>query len=172
MDTPTSEASSRWAATRESGQAFETVRLCDGRAVAYAEWGDPQGAPVIYFQGTPSCRLNHPDEAIARMLGARLITIDRPGFGRSDAAPGRKLLDWPDDVAQIADALGLERFALIGISGGGPYVAACAYKIPKRLTNVAIVGGAGPIDSPGATEGMARERRWGARIMRHAPWLP
>jgi pimeloyl-ACP methyl ester carboxylesterase len=155
----------------ECRPASNTIRLRDGRTVGYAEWGDPQGAPVIYFQGTPSCRLNHPDESIARALGARLITIDRPGFGRSDAASERKLLDWPDDVAQIADALGLERFALVGISGGGPYVAACAYKIPERLSNAAIVGGAGPMESPRATEGMARERVWGARIVRHAPWL-
>lgn len=155
----------------ESEKPFDTVRLRDGRTLAYSEWGHPQGTPVIYFQGTPSCRLNHPDETIARALGARLITIDRPGFGRSDAAPARRLLDWPDDVAQLSDALGIQRFALLGISGGGPYVAACAYKIPERLTGVAIVGGAGPIDAPNATEGMARERVWGARLMRHAPWL-
>jgi pimeloyl-ACP methyl ester carboxylesterase len=165
------EAFSNWNVSPPDLGSTGAVRLRDGRTIAYAEWGDPRGSPVIYFQGAPSCRLHHPDAAISRRLGARVITIDRPGFGRSDPKPQRTLLDWPDDVAELADTLRIERFALVGISAGGPYVAACAYKIPDRLTNVVIAGGGGPLDAPDATHGMARERRWGAVLIRRAPWL-
>jgi pimeloyl-ACP methyl ester carboxylesterase len=80
------------------------------------------GKPVVFFQGTPSSRLFHrPDESIALSLGARIIAIDRSGFGLSDFQPGRMLLDWPHDVVALADALKIDRFAVVGISGGGPF---------------------------------------------------
>jgi pimeloyl-ACP methyl ester carboxylesterase len=115
--------------------------------------------------------LLHPDEEVTRSLGARLIIVERPGFGLSDFQPGRRLLDWPDDVIELADYLGLNQFAVVGISGGGPYVAACAYKLPTRLTAAAMVGSAGPVDMPGAAAGMPRIRRVGAAIGRRAPGL-
>lgn len=149
----------------------DTIRLGDGRALGYAEYGDPAGRPVFFFQGTPSSRLVRPDEGITRALGARLIVVDRPGFGLSDFQPGRTLLDWPNDVVQAAERLGIGRFAVVGISGGGPYVAACAFKIPARLTAAALVSSGGPVDAPGATEGMPWVRRAGAAIARQAPWL-
>jgi pimeloyl-ACP methyl ester carboxylesterase len=102
-------------------------RLRDGRALGYAEYGDPGGTPVFFFHGSPGSRLQrHPDASIASELGTRIITIDRPGYGLSDFQPERTLLDWPADVAQLADALHIERFAAIGLSGGGPYLLACA----------------------------------------------
>jgi pimeloyl-ACP methyl ester carboxylesterase len=149
----------------------EQIRLEDGRRLGCAEYGDPTGRPVFLFQGTPSSRLLHPDEAITAELGVRLIMLDRPGFGRSDFQPRRTLLDWPADVAEVADGKGLDRFAVIGISGGGPYVAACAHEIPQRLTAAAMVSSGGPFDAPGAMEGMPRIRRAGARIAHVAPWL-
>jgi pimeloyl-ACP methyl ester carboxylesterase len=146
------------------------VRLRDGRALAYAEYGDPRGTPVLYFHGDPSCRLMHPDPGVSRSLGIRLLTIDRPGFGRSDPKPGRSLLDWADDVVEFADALALPRFAVAGASGGGPFVAACAYMLPERITRAAILGGAGPVEA-GSFAGMALERRAGYWMARHAPTL-
>jgi pimeloyl-ACP methyl ester carboxylesterase len=145
--------------------------LPDGRRLAYAEYGAPAGTPVFFFQGTPSSRLMHPDEDVTRDLGVRLIMADRPGFGLSDPKPGRTLLDWPDDVVALADALGIDRFGAVGVSGGGPYTAACAYRIPHRLTAAAIVGGSGPVDMPGTLAGSARERHIGYVVARHAPWL-
>lgn len=147
------------------------IRLPDGRRLAYAEYGDPGGAPVFFFQGTPSSRLMHPDEAVTRDLGARLIVADRPGFGLSDPKPFRTLLDWPDDIVALADALGIGRFGLVGISGGGPYAAACAYRIPQRLTAVTIVGGSGPVDLRNTLAGAARERHIGYVLAQRAPWL-
>lgn len=139
--------------------------------MGYAEYGNPEGRPVFLFHGTPSSRLLHPDEAITAALGVRLIVMDRPGFGRSDFQPGRTFLDWPDDVEELADLQLIDRFAVVGGSGGGPYVAACAYQTPQRLVAAAMVGSMGPVDVQGATEGMPWIRIAGASIGRRAPWL-
>ena len=131
------------------------IVLKDGRKLGYAEIGDPAGTPVIHFHGVPDSRLEGTlpgIEETARWLGTRLILPDRPGFGLSDYKPGRTYLDWPDDVIELADQLGLAQFAVIGVSGGGPYTAACAYKIPQRVTRAGIVSGVGPLDMPGAKE--------------------
>lgn len=149
----------------------QTLLLRDGRRLGFAEYGDPAGQPVLYFHGTPSSRLLHPDPEITHSLGARLMILERPGFGLSDFQPCRSLLDWPDDVVEAADQFGFNRFAVVGPSGGGPYVAACAYRIPERLTVAAMVSSGGPVEMPGSTEGMPRVRRAGAAIGRHAPWL-
>ena len=136
----------------------KTIKLKDGRTLGYAEYGAPEGKPVFYFHGFPSSRLDWPlfdTDAIAARLGARIIAADRPGTGLSDFKRGRKILDWPDDVIELADALQLDRFAVLGISGGGPYAAACAFKIPQRLTATTIVCGMGPSEAPGAKEGTA-----------------
>jgi len=144
--------------TQATGSPIETVRIIrlhDGRLLAYGEHGDPAGKPVILFHGTPGSRLFcHPDESIAASLNARIITIDRPGFGLSDFKPGRTLLDWPDDVVELADALQIDRFGVVGVSGGGSYVAACALKIPHRLATVAMISSIAPFDAPEATKGM------------------
>jgi pimeloyl-ACP methyl ester carboxylesterase len=149
-----------------------TVRLQDGRRLGYAEYGDPAGRPVLLFHGTPGSRLyRHPDDSIARSLRARVIVPDRPGFGLSDLQPGRTLLDWPRDVIELADALRLDRFAVAGVSGGGPYVAACAYAIPQRLTRAALISGGAPFYIPNASQGMAPTRKIGYAVVRHVPWL-
>ena len=152
-------------------QVFGEFELEDGRTLAFAECGAPAGKPVFFFQGTPSTRLLHPDGALSARMGARVITIDRPGFGRSSFCPGRALLDWPDDVLALADHLGIDRFAVAGISGGGPYAAACAYRIPDRLTGAAILGGFGPVYLAEMTGGMPRERLLAIWLVRYAPWL-
>lgn len=145
------------------------VRLGDGRMLAYSEHGTPFGEPVMFFHGIPGSRLfRHPDSSIARSLGARIITADRPGFGLSDFKPGRRLLDWPDDVVELADALHIDRFAVAGMSGGGPYVAACAAKIPHRLTAAAIISGFGPMDAPGATNDMVWHLHFLFSMARHS----
>jgi pimeloyl-ACP methyl ester carboxylesterase len=156
---------------RNMATTGEQIRLQDGRSLGYAEYGDPGGKPVFFFQGTPSSRLLHPDESITAALGARLIMLDRPGFGLSSFQPGRRLLDWPNDVVDVAGQLGFERFAVVGISGGGPYVAACARRIPERLVAAAMVSSMAPVDVPGSTKGMPPIRRAGAYIGRHTPRL-
>jgi pimeloyl-ACP methyl ester carboxylesterase len=133
----------------------QTMTLTDGRVLSYSEYGDSKGKPVFYFHGWPSSRLSaaihDPD---ARKLGVRLIAVDRPGYGYSSYKPNRALLDWPDDVVALADHLKIQKFAVMGVSGGGPYAAVCAYKIPKRLTNVGIVVGLSPIYAKEALDGV------------------
>jgi pimeloyl-ACP methyl ester carboxylesterase len=121
------------------------LQLPDGRHLGYAEWGDPAGRPVCYFHGFPQSRLEpaFADES-ASQLGVRLIAFDRPGYGLSDYKAGRTILDWPEDVSVAANALGIERFAVMGVSGGGPYAAACAFKLPDHVSSAAIVSGLGP----------------------------
>jgi pimeloyl-ACP methyl ester carboxylesterase len=107
--------------------------------------GDSQGPPILYFHGCPGSRLEAGVLArAATQARARLIAVDRPGIGLSPAQPGRRILDWPADVARLADALRLDRFAILGFSGGGPYAAACALRIPDRLFACGLVAGAGP----------------------------
>src|SRR5712692_426726 len=154
-----------------SNTTDNVFQLQDGRVLGYAEYGDPNGTPVFFFHGLPgSRRQRHPDESIAIELGARIITLDRPGYGFSDFQPGRTLLDWPDDVAQLADALHIEQYAAIGLAGGGPYLLSCAYKMPERLTSATVISGMGPVDHPEAMKGMMGSMRLGLGLARSVPW--
>jgi len=146
----------------------QQIKLKDGRSLGYAEYGAPEGKPTFYFHGFPSSRLDWPifdTDAVAARLNARIIAVDRPGTGLSDFKRGRKLLDWPNDVIELADALEIDCFAVLGTSGGGPYAAVCALKIPHRLTATAIVCGMGPSEAPGAKDGTAM------LLPGKSPWL-
>jgi len=132
------------------------ISLKDGRSLGYVESGDPTGKPVFCFHGSPGSRLDwnmFAGAASDNSVNARIIMPDRPGMGLSDFQKGRRLLDWPDDVSELADALQIERFAVLGISGGGPYALACAYKNSDRVSRTAILSGMGPSDAPGMKAG-------------------
>ncbi len=150
----------------------QTITLRDGRLLGYAEYGAPQGKPVFFFHGNPSSRLGARllDEA-ASETNVCIISIDRPGMGLSDFKPGRQYLDWPDDVTELADILKIDRFAILGISSGVPHAVACAFKIPDRLSAVAVVSGPCPFDIHVATEEM--NIAWRIRVLagQKAPWL-
>jgi pimeloyl-ACP methyl ester carboxylesterase len=123
------------------------ITLTDGRTLGYNGYGDPTGKPIFYFHGAPGCRIDWSifgDQTWAQAHHARFIAVDRPGMGLSDFQPNRKFSDWPNDVAQLADVLEIDRFAVWGYSGGGPYAAVCAQKLANRLTGAAIVSGVGP----------------------------
>jgi pimeloyl-ACP methyl ester carboxylesterase len=148
------------------------VRLRDGRRLGYAESGTPAGAAVFFFHGLGTSRvICPPDEAPALALGVRLIAVDRPGIGISDPQPGRRLLDWPLDVAQLADQLGIERFSVIGWSGGGPYAAACSYRLPTRVKAVALVSAPAPLAGAPAADYLRRFDRNAVRAAGRAPWM-
>lgn len=132
------------------------IILPDGRRLAYAEFGNPEGTPVLYFHGAPSSRLEPlliGDEVWQR-LGLRVVAPDRPGIGGSDFQPNRRFSDWPKDVVTLAEALGLEKFAVMGNSGGGPYAAVCAARIPERLSAAVIVSGGWQMNLPEAKNNM------------------
>lgn len=124
-----------------------TMTLPDGRTLAYIECGYPAGKPVFCFDGWPSSRLAALlMDSAGHTAGVRVIGVDRPGMGQSSVQPRRRVLDWPDDVAALADALGIRQFGVVGISGGGPYALACAYKIPERLAACGVVSSVAPAD--------------------------
>ena len=153
-------------------EELRQLRLSDGRRLAYCEYGVSDGKPIFYFHGWPGSRLEAKfAEPMARRYNGRLIAIDRPGLGMSDFKQNRTLLDWPLDVSELADALGLKRFAVAGVSGGGPYALACARRIPERLTSVVVVCGLGPMEVDGASAGMSFLARRTFYLCRWAPWL-
>ncbi len=126
-----------------------TIQRPDGRTVGYAEYGDPGGVPVVCFHGTPGSRLiARVFDDWAREAACRLIATDRPGYGLSSPQPGRTFFDHADDVAAIGDELGFDRFAVVGISGGSPYVFASASGYPDRVTAGAVVSGWYGLDPP------------------------
>src|SRR3954447_14617085 len=130
--------------------SLSTLALPDGRTLAYAEWGDPEGRPIVTCQGTPGCRLNrHPNQELVRGTGARVIAFDRPGYGQSTRRQGRRVVDVVDDVARLADHLGLAEFAVVGGSGGGPHSLAVAARLGDRVTRAACVVGVAPYDALG-----------------------
>ena len=106
-----------------------TLQLHDGRMLRYAEYGPGEGTPLFYFHGYPGAHLK---AGCLAQAGLRLIGVDRPGMGLSSFQAGRRLLDWPDDVAALAQHLHLDHFAVVGVSGGGPY--ALASRRPARQT--------------------------------------
>jgi pimeloyl-ACP methyl ester carboxylesterase len=129
---------------------IQTIQTPDGRALEVHEEGDPSGLPVIVHHGTPMAGLHYaPHVELAREQGIRLIGYDRPGYGGSARHRGRTVSDCVADVHAIADALGLERFASWGISGGGPHVLACAALCDARLTAVASLASVAPYGAEG-----------------------
>jgi pimeloyl-ACP methyl ester carboxylesterase len=127
----------------------QTVTASDGRTLAFAEWGEKDGFPVFFLHGTPGSRFNrHHDESVYVEVGARVITYDRPGYGRSDRCRRRRVVDCAADVAAIADALGIDRFAVTGGSSGGPHSLAVAACLPERVSRAACTAGVAPFDPP------------------------
>ena len=123
------------------------IRLPDGRRLAYAEFGDPEGRAIFWFPGTPGARTQIPPSAprIGRQRRFRVIGVDRPGFGGSSPHRKRTLESWASDIRHLADQLGIERFACVGLSGGGPYVLSCAHAHPERMVAGVSLGGVGPL---------------------------
>jgi pimeloyl-ACP methyl ester carboxylesterase len=123
-----------------------TLKLSSGLCLGYAEHGDPQGVPLLYFHGWPSARVQGflLDE-VGKKMGLRIISPDRPGIGLSDFQPNRRLLDWPETMAELAAHVGADKFHLVGWSGGGPYVLATALKMPERILSATVVCGAPPL---------------------------
>lgn len=124
-----------------------TARLHDGRHIGVEEVGKSDGSPIFHFHGSGSSRLEvRLLDVAAKARAVRLIGLDRPGIGLSSPKEGYTLLDWPDDVAEVADRLGIDKFAVEGVSAGGPYAMACAFKIPQRLKACGLISTEPPTD--------------------------
>jgi pimeloyl-ACP methyl ester carboxylesterase len=152
--------------------ADHVLGLRDGRTLSYAEYGDPEGFPVVSAHGGLACRLDVQSAApVAEQCGVRLIAPDRPGVGRSDPKPGRGILDWASDVAELLGILGIARFAAMGWSLGGQYAAGLGYAMSLRVTRVAIVAGALPLDEPGLFDALPAVDRTFISLSQRAPWI-
>ncbi|UNI19594.1 hypothetical protein JDV02_005774 [Purpureocillium takamizusanense] len=152
-----------------SPRLHQTMTLPDGRTLGFAEYGNPAGAPILYFHGFPSSRLEaQPVASMLSHLGVRLIALDRPGFGLSSPQPGRRIIDWADDVRSFAGGNGLDRFAVLGTSGGGPYALACAYALPRKMVAGVGLFASGPPWEAGAHH-MSRTRRAARSIAMRTP---
>ena len=126
------------------------VATRDGRTLTFAEWGDPAGFPVLCHHGTPGSRFSrHHDDGVYAEVGARVVTYDRPGYGGSDRHRGRDVVDCVADVVALVDELGIDRFAVVGYSGGGPHALALAARLPERVTRAACDVGVAPYDAEG-----------------------
>jgi pimeloyl-ACP methyl ester carboxylesterase len=119
-----------------------SIMLADGRTLAFTDVGRSAGLPIFYMHGAPGGRLDVAwmEDAFSAW-GVRIVSADRPGYGGSSPCPRRSLADWPLDVAAVADQLDIDRFAIMGLSSGGPYVAACAASLGDRVVAAALIAG-------------------------------
>src|SRR5437660_357614 len=148
------------------------LQLPDGRELAWLEVGEPAGPAVLALHGTPGSRRQMviDDKAIAA-TGVRLLALDRPGYGHSTLAEYRHVSDLVTDVTTLADHLEIDRFSVIGYSGGGPFAAACARFLADRVSAVAIVSGVGPLDETGAEKEMMGFNQLVTRMARRSRYL-
>jgi pimeloyl-ACP methyl ester carboxylesterase len=150
----------------------DVIQLDDGGVVAFQEYGDSTGTPVIFCHGWPSSRtMAQLADEPGRALGVRIISPDRPGISGSSMQPDRKLSDWPRLLEQVVDDLEIGEFRILAISGGAPYAYATAVAIPERVRAIAIVGGAIPFADMKDSKGLLPLYRWMLAFYRNRPQL-
>lgn len=148
------------------------ITLKDGRSLGYAEYGFSNGFPILFFHGLPGSRFEAEKlHAAALKLQVRLIGLDRPGMGLSSHQKNRIILDWPNDISEFATSLNLKKFSIVGHSGGAPYVAACAYRIPEKLHKAVIVSGMAPLSYPEAITSLSKSQKQMNWMIRYCPIL-
>jgi pimeloyl-ACP methyl ester carboxylesterase len=128
------------------------LRLADGRDLAYVESGPSDAPVVLYCHGSPGSRREITVSApVLRRRGvrARVVALSRPGYGPSTAKREYRFVDWPPDAAEALDRLGVDRFAVLGASGGSPFALACGPSLPDRVTRIGIVAGSAPLEATG-----------------------
>lgn len=154
----------------DTDRTSQSITLRDGRQLGFAEYGPPDGIPLMLFHGTPGSRqLSFLERAEwVEQLGLRVLTPERPGYGLSDPAPGHRIGDWAVDVAQLADQLGLDRFHVSGGSGGGPFALACALRLPARVRSATLICSGCPPEAMRDREGMNRGNRLVFFLARYA----
>jgi pimeloyl-ACP methyl ester carboxylesterase len=142
----------RFGALRDS---FVTV---EGATISFAEWGDPDGAVVVGWPGNPGSRFGLGwARQYAPDCGVRLLVFDRPGIGRSSSDPARTVASTARRVCEAVADLGIESFAVLGNSSGGPYALACGSVAPASVTAIAVIAGVGRMCEAGAHRGMSAE---------------
>ncbi len=147
-----------------------TATTPDGRVLGASVIGDPDAPTLFFLHGTPGSRYLHPEPTVVDAAGIRLVTYDRPGYGRSDRNPGRSLLDSGIDAAAIADELGIARFSVVGVSGGGPHALGITAALGDRVRGFGVVSSPGPLDEvPDGWAALADHMRPTAEMARKEP---
>lgn len=141
-----------------------TVAVGSDRELGWAEFGHPDGDAVLWFHGTPGARLQVPPTVheVALQRGFRVIAVERPGTGRSTNYRYRRIVEFGADVEALVDQMELDRFAVVGLSGGGPYTLSVARQMPERVVVATLLGGIGPVRGPDAVMSYTRLLRFGA----------
>ena len=148
----------------------KTISLSDGRKLGFIERGDAGEKVVFYLHGWPCSRFEMLlVELFTTFKGVRMIAIDRPGIGLSDFKKKRTILDFADDIVELADSLKIDKFSILGLSGGAPYAHGCAYKIPERLNSIGIVSGLCPLYI--AKEHISGPQGFILKLARFTPWI-
>lgn len=150
----------------------EIFKLPDGRQLGYAQYGAADGHPVLFFHGIPGSRLQrNPDLSVLNELSICVYALDRPGTGLSSYQRRRTLLHWPEDIRAFCDGLRIQQFSCIGISSGGPYALACAYRLPHRIRRLAIVSSLAPLDQPELFDQLDPKMKRLFRLARRVPMM-
>src|SRR5207248_10899577 len=148
------------------------IQLGNGGQIAFEEYGDPTGTPVVFCHGCPSSRtMGQLTDGSARQLRVRIISPDRPGISGSSFQRNRKLLEWPPIVERLVDHLGVTKFRMLAISGGAPYAYVTARAMPTRVRAIVIVRGAPAIAELAGLRGLLRLYRWMLKFRRTSPEL-
>lgn len=143
-----------------------------GHTVGGVECGDGAGSPVLYCHGVPGSHVEAMAfDDVAGDVGVHVIAVDRPGIGLSSLAPRRQILEWADTAAAVADRFGLDRFAVLGVSGGGPHALACAYRLAERVTCAVVVSSPTQVDQGSRERVRGRKGGDGAAMLRRFPFL-
>src|SRR4051794_23295138 len=131
------------------------IKIRNGRKMGFAEFGVPGGRPIVWFHGTPGARRQLPEAArlAARVEGVRFVLVDRPGTGFSTNHLYDNVLDFVDDLRIVLNELDIDRVAVVGLSGGGPYALAAGFGMPDRVAAVGVLGGVAPARGEDAVEG-------------------
>lgn len=147
-------------------RAVGETEVTEGRVIGWAEFGHPDGDPVLWFHGTPGARMQIPPtvDDVALQHGFRVIAVERPGSGRSTDHRYHRIVEFGADVEALADGLGLDRLGVVGLSGGGPYTLATAHAMPDRVVVASLLGGLGPTRGRDAVWSYTRALRFSAPV--------
>ncbi|TPN86905.1 alpha/beta fold hydrolase [Aquimarina algicola] len=147
-----------------------SIRLSDNRILSYSTYGPEDGIPFIVFHGSPGSRISAEND-LCYQLGIKMIYPERPGYGNSSPNPKASFLSWATDINEFLNHLQLEKTALGGVSGGGPYAMACAAQYPHRFTSLSLISSAAPQDLPGYKNQMAISNKLGYLLNKYTPFL-
>ena len=153
-------------------QDNRTHALSDGRKLGFMEYGSPDGFPIFAFHGTPGSRVwFKEDDETVKANGIRFITVDRPGFGNSDQKSARTFVQFSDDIRELSQALNVDKFSVIGVSGGGAYSAACAFALSDLVYKAGLISTVNEFENGKPPKEMAFANRAAFTLARRSPWL-